>query len=102
MGWDQVPGKKPFEMAVAVNEFSIHKSRYEMMIVGNRYVLKDVFFIRIIRNYTDGVLKSLAIFELEIIFLIRVKYIIALVLLDANQWNNQNDIIINLKLLWNW
>ena len=34
--WDEIkfPGKKPFEMTAAVNEFSIHKSRYEMMIVG--------------------------------------------------------------------
>ena len=52
---------------------------------SHRYVLKDGFFIRILRNYTDGVLKILAIFELEIILLICVKYIIALVLLDANK-----------------
>ena len=37
--WDEIkfPGKKPFEMTAATelaNEFSIHKSRYEMMIVG--------------------------------------------------------------------
>ena len=59
-------------------------------------------FIKILRNYTDGVLKNLVIFELEIRFLIWVKYIVSMVLLDTNEWKNQNDILINLKLLSDW
>ena len=59
-------------------------------------------FIKILRNYTDGVLKNLVIFELEIRLLICVKYMISMVLLDTNQWKNQNDILINLKLLSDW
>ena len=72
------------------------------MNVASQTCTQRWIFIKILRNYTDGVLKNLVIFELEIRLLICVKYIISMVLMDTNQWKNQNDILINLKLLSDW